>query len=167
MISWDESLPLHLHIELSHYKGNLPILNLIEVLRNVVPHKHVIELHGFCAVSEKAYGACIYVRSCDTTGQISSMLLCCKSMVAPLKTLTKPRPEFWSDSTIVLTWIRTSSRQLKTFVGNRVSEIQNTTLADDWNHISTNENQADLLSRGALPRLLHNNLRWHGLSWIL
>ncbi|GJQ88790.1 hypothetical protein Trydic_g12432 [Trypoxylus dichotomus] len=116
-------------------------------------------------------------------------------MVAPLKALTIPRLElctalflsqqmqkvtkilnmhvnkiyYWTDSTIVLTWIRTPSRQLKTFVANRIPEIRNATFADEWNHISAIE-KSDLGSvnqRGSPQQLLHNNLWRHNPSWML
>lgn len=66
----------------------------------------------------------------------------------------------WSDSTIVLGWIKQPPNKLKTFVSNRVAEIQELTSTDTWNHVSTKENPADLLSRGVKPKSLVDNDLW-------
>ncbi|GFX10135.1 integrase catalytic domain-containing protein [Trichonephila clavipes] len=58
---------------------------------------------------------------------------------------------FWSDSTIVISWIHRESRELKTFVANRVSKIHQLSSRDQWHHIASEQNPADVLSRGLLP----------------
>lgn len=78
------------------------------------------------------------------------------------------RSRFWSDSTIVLHWIRTFPHLLKTFVANRVSEIQAITKPDDWFHISTTDNPADLISRGQLPsQFILSNIWLNGPHWLI
>jgi len=105
------------------------------------------------------------------------MLVCSKSRVAPLKRLSLPKLELcaalllsqlcqavlkalnktfgriilWSDSTITLHWIRTHPYRLKTFVANRVASIQELTSAFEWRHVPSQDNPADLISRGILP----------------
>ena len=44
-----------------------------------------LEIHGFSDASEVSYGACIYLRSIDLQGKLTTRLLCSKSRVAPLK----------------------------------------------------------------------------------
>ena len=139
--------------------------------------------------SSYAYGACIYIRCTDEFSQTTCNLLCAKSRVAPLKVITIPRLELcgalllaqlfekavgslkmdfdkavlWSDSTIVLSWISSSSSILKTFVANRSSEIQKLTSDCVWSHIEGIQNPADIVSRGCPPKnLLENELWWHG-----
>ncbi|KAJ8959713.1 hypothetical protein NQ318_021907 [Aromia moschata] len=74
---------------------------------------------------------------------------------------------FWSDSTIVLAWLNTDPSKLKTCISNRVSEIQTNTQTYSWHHISTNDNPADLLSRGVVPSKLKDTLLWwNGPSWL-
>jgi hypothetical protein len=68
----------------------------------------------------------------------------------------------WCDSTIALCWIKRKPRILKTFVSNRVSQIQDLTENDLWRYISTKQNPADLVSRGISPRQLENLRRWLG-----
>lgn len=91
----------------------------------------------------------IYIRSIDSDGQVATNLLTTKTRVAPIKTILIPRLElcaalllsklingalkalninsngidFRSDRTIVLSWLRTSPSNLKTFVANRVANI--------------------------------------------
>lgn len=55
---------------------------------------------------------------------------------------------FLSDSIIALSWIRGQSRQYKSFVANRVAEIQSQTDPSDWRHIPGEHNVADKVSRG-------------------
>jgi len=75
--------------------------------------------------------------------------------------------KLWSDSTIVLGWIRTCPSTLKTFVANRVSQIQTLGLQDDWNYVPSAENPADILSKGtSIEELKINKLWWYGPWWL-
>ena len=38
-----------------------------------------VEIHGFCDASEKAYGACVYMRTTEPSGDTKVRLLCSKS----------------------------------------------------------------------------------------
>ncbi|GFT43606.1 uncharacterized protein TNCV_3362401 [Trichonephila clavipes] len=70
---------------------------------------------------------------------------------------------FWSDSSIVISWIHRESRELKTFVANRVSKINQLSSREQWHHIASEQNPADVLSRGLLPEELRDDsLWWHG-----
>jgi hypothetical protein len=93
-IDWDESLPSDIHCEWNRYYDQLLILNDIRFPRKTVINTAVrIEIHGFCDASEKAYGACAYLRTFNVDGLIQTRLLIARSKVAPLKTLTIPRLE--------------------------------------------------------------------------
>ncbi|XP_008548603.3 uncharacterized protein LOC103572001 [Microplitis demolitor] len=121
-------------------------------------------------------------------------LICSKSRVAPVKLLTLPRLELcaslllarlyrtvkpailkeinesylWSDSTIVLHWINTPAYRLKTFVSNRVAEIQEVAASCYWRHVSSQDNPADLISRGLLPsEFMASSIWFEGPSWLL
>ena len=55
---------------------------------------------------------------------------------------------FWTDSTSVLKYIRNDTKRFQTFVANRVGVIRESTDIDQWRHIATERNPADLASRG-------------------
>ena len=77
------------------------------------------------------------------------------------------RTVYWTDSTIVLHWINTSPHTLKTFVANRVTEIQQKTHTSDWRHIPTSDNPADLISRDqSLEDFLRPTIWQHGPEWL-
>ncbi|XP_050535012.1 uncharacterized protein LOC126902032 [Daktulosphaira vitifoliae] len=152
-----------------------------------------IKIHGFSEASEKAYGGCIYLRCTDIDGKHRVRLICGKSKVAPLKVISIPRLElcaalllarlsynvmeqlkfniikkyFWTNSNIALAWISSPSTNWKTFVAHRVGEIQNLSCPSEWAHVRSQDNPADLLSRGCEAKLLNEmQLWWQGPSWL-
>lgn len=193
-ISWDERLPEEISSLWSEYQSQLQILQLLKIPRHTItPNAMDIQLHGFCDASEKGYAACLYIRSIDINGCCTSSMICSKSRVAPLKRISLPRLELcgalllsqlyestikaldtrfndvflWSDSTIVIHWINTPAQRLKTFVANRVSEIQRLTNAENWFHVKSGDNPADILSRGCLPeQLINSEIWWTGPRWL-
>ncbi|XP_043591764.1 uncharacterized protein LOC122571743 [Bombus pyrosoma] len=79
-LDWDESLPADLHTEWNEYYTQLPFLNNIRFPRKtIIKSAAEIEIHGFCDASEKAYGACIYLRTITPDGQVWIRLLTAKS----------------------------------------------------------------------------------------
>ena len=67
---------------------------------------------------------------------------------------------------LVLHWL-SSKKELKQFVHNRVTEILSTTKNASWNYCPTNENPADLLTRGIPADQLSTSTLWsHGPPWI-
>ncbi|KAK9721103.1 Pao retrotransposon peptidase [Popillia japonica] len=166
----------------------------LSALNNIKIARQRYNYTGFVThASERAYGACVYIRSTDTYGNHCSDLLCAKSRVAPLKRTSLPRLElcgavllsrlvrkvcenfrvtfgkrrFWCDSTIALAWIRTESVNWKTFVANRVAEVRESSLPEEWKHIPSALNPADIVSRGTSPeQLSQTTLWWHGPEFL-
>lgn len=173
-LEWDELLPIELHTEQLDDE-ELNAINDISIPRvNICQNPVHIELHDFLDASESAYGACIYLRLVNHAGDVTVRLVCAKSQVAPLKTICIPRLElcgalllskladtvvqaltiplhnryYWCDSTIVLAWIDGEPHLRKTFVANRLTEIQQLTSSDQWHHVRSASNPADVIARG-------------------
>lgn len=73
----------------------------------------------------------------------------------------------WSDSTIVLTWIRTHPYRLKVYVANRISELQELIPPHSWHYVKSQDNPADCATRGLSPsELLTHQLWWNGPEWL-
>lgn len=90
-IDWDESVLMHIQ-DWNQIKSQLCLFNELKVPRLIVSGIDDCQLHGFCDASEKAYGACLYLRERDKHGKIVK-LICSKSRVAPMKALSLQRLE--------------------------------------------------------------------------
>ena len=67
----------------------------------------------------------------------------------------------WSDSMNVLLWIRGRGRDFPPFVSNRIGMIQSRTNPDQWQFVSTQENPADMASRGCgSTQIISSDLCW-------
>ncbi|KAB0802865.1 hypothetical protein PPYR_05051, partial [Photinus pyralis] len=137
-IDWDDILSDELLETWEEFVENLRKMEPINIPRYLQLNSHATsELVGFCDASMFAYGAVVYIRTVNET--VTSTLLCSKSRIAPLnKKLTIPRLELnsalllanvihkvysvlkkrinkvylYSDSNIVLAWIKTNSVKL-------------------------------------------------------
>ncbi|GFQ82556.1 integrase_H2C2 domain-containing protein [Trichonephila clavata] len=162
-LTWNEILPSELPQQWEAFIDTLQYLEAISVRRCVLltSVKSII-VQGFADASSNSYGAVVYIQAVSKTGDTRSQLLCSKSRVAPLKIMTIPRLKLaaclllvkltnkvlaapkervdslklWTDSSIALSWINTSPHLLKTFVANRVSQIQQLLKDFQWRHIS-------------------------------
>ena len=174
-------------------------LSQLKIPRKVLPTHLYDEasLQVFCDSSEKAYGACVYLVSVKDD-IVSSTLISSKCKVAPIKPSTLPRLELlavhtgaklataakgalsklkhalnisvlFSDSTIALSWIKADQARWHTFVSNRVSQIQSMLPTTEIIHVPSEENPADLCSRGLLATQLgaQQTFWFQGPSWVI
>ncbi|XP_068621203.1 uncharacterized protein [Battus philenor] len=148
------------------------------------------ELTGFADASSTSYGCCVYFRVTDNAGNTKTSLLFSKSKVNPLsQKLTTPRAELnsavllskcakrihdnysaklnreipmhlYSDSQIVLSWLKININKLIPYVANRVRMILELTNERPWAYVNTKENPADLVSRGVQPHELGQAELW-------
>ncbi|XP_048483697.1 uncharacterized protein LOC125488552 isoform X1 [Plutella xylostella] len=73
----------------------------------------------------------------------------------------------FSDSQVVLAWLKTEITKLQAYVANRVNVIHQNTSRWRWLYVNTHENPADLISRGVQPGELNgNNLWWRGPEFL-
>ena len=76
--------------------------------------------------------------------------------------------KFWSDSLNTLWWIRNQSRQFQPFVANKLGEIQSKTNPEQWRYVPSEQNHADLGSRGiTMERLGKEKLWWKGAEFLV
>ena len=153
----------------------------------------LIELHGFCDASLKAYACVVYARIASKN-EVSVVLIAAKTRLVPnSKTVSLPRLELcaaelltrllakivtsmsnmnyeiyaWSDSKVVLSWIQSYPERWKPFVANRVKKIISVAAPDVWHYVSTKENPADSASRGqSITQLIEHTLWWRGPAWL-
>ncbi|XP_011880226.1 PREDICTED: uncharacterized protein LOC105568821, partial [Vollenhovia emeryi] len=94
-LDWDQEIPAELAPAWEDYNLALKKVNYLQIPRNVIPRNasDKFDIFGFGDASEKAYGACLYAVSSDGNGVVSSRLICAKTKVAPLKTISVPRLE--------------------------------------------------------------------------
>lgn len=146
-------------------------------------------LHVFCDAGTEAYGAAAWLQTAEGFAFVQA-----KTFVAPLKTKTVPRLELlsaqlatrmlrsikrtlgdveaiiWSDSSVVLQWIRTGAKKYKAFVAARLQEIhENVENAERiFQYVPSARNMADALTKSTVrsPEELQTWLKgprdWNG-----
>lgn len=75
--------------------------------------------------------------------------------------------QLWSDSTIVLSWIKEEPSKFIPYIARRVTEVQNCTRGFTWSHVPGKQNPADIISRGMTPQqLLASEMWWNGPNFL-
>ena len=185
---WDTPLPDHICETRNQLAWSFNKVTETKFARQYLPstsHGSETSLHAFVDASVKSYGAAAYL--CDQT---QARLVMAKNRVAPLKSLTLLQLElmaalagarlsshiletlptltvtFWSDSQIVLHCL-TTTKALKRFVRSRVEEIKQLTNRLPWRYCVTDDNPADLLTRGISAQAYLGNQLWDaGPAWL-
>lgn len=194
-LDWDAPVPNELCQKWETFRTEIKIINEYRIPRWMRTERcagEKYELHGFADSSEKAGAACIYLKVYNENGNFIN-LITAKTHVAPIKKVTLPRLELnaalllselmmsclgainipidqvyaWTDSSIVIAWLSGHPSDWSSYVGVRVSEIHKRIKAHQWRHVPTNDNPADLGTRGVAPNDLKNNsLWWQGPDWL-
>ncbi|XP_062703709.1 uncharacterized protein LOC134286152 [Aedes albopictus] len=144
-----------------------------------------IQLHVFVDASELAYACVAYLRIVQT-GQVRCVFVAAKSKVAPLKPLSIPRLELqagligcrlmesicavidlplerrylWTDSRTCLSWVHSDSRRYHPYIGFRVGEILNISVADEWHYVPSKQNVADDATKWGVGPSFSSSSRW-------
>ncbi|XP_032569851.1 uncharacterized protein LOC116800206 [Drosophila sechellia] len=184
---WDQELSIEDKNYWEKYKENLLLLENIRIPRWINSNSSsVIQIHGFADASEKAYAAVVYAKVGPHVNIIAS-----KSRVNPIKNRkTIPKLELcaahllseliqrlkgsidnimeiyaWSDSTITLAWINSGQSKIK-FIKRRTDDIRKLKNTE-WNHVKSEDNPADLASRGVdSNQLINCDFWWKGPKWL-
>lgn len=193
-VDWDSNISSECFQDWKKFLDNYSSIDCIQIPRWIsYSPTCTIQFHAFCDASENAYAAVIYTRIQLENNVVCVNLLTSKSRVSPVKSLSIPLLELcgatlladtvnsvipsmnlpdyeiykWTDSTIVLAWLRKPPCHWKIFVANRVSIISNKVGTENWFHVDSKSNPADLASRGVYPPdLVNNRLWWHGPTWL-
>ena len=168
---WEQSIPTDVAVPRSITSFREPLLD--------------VKLHSFGDGSKLGVGAAVYAvvtQELGTTQCLVAAKAClakgglsipCLELVAghmatnllmnarnALQGLPISNVYGWLDSTVALHW---GSGEFKQFVQNRVTKIR--ALSDVvWRHVSSEENPADLASRGGSVN--GSTLWWNGLKWL-
>ncbi|XP_006811478.1 uncharacterized protein LOC102806687 [Saccoglossus kowalevskii] len=195
---WDDEPSDNIHGKWQMWKTSMQDLEEVRISRCYVPAEFgnvtYRELHAFADASEIGYGCVIYLRQINSSENIYCSFVFAKARVTPLKKITIPRLEltaatlavrlvsivqreldfkidkaiYWTDSTAVLRYIRNDRARYHTFVANRVQVIREATVPEQWHHVDTKRNPADLASRGVQTTNELNNSDWFcgpGFLW--
>nr|XP_023014014.1 uncharacterized protein LOC111503828 [Leptinotarsa decemlineata] len=125
------------------YQKQLPLLEKLLFPRCLVsPNVVSIQMHGFCDASEKAYGACIYLRTTNSEGIVRITLVCSKSRVAPVSTVSLPRLELCAAALLAKNQPRRENLSLKDISEAHtliIKLIQCSTFSKEINCLKRNE----------------------------
>lgn len=193
-LTWDEPVSVEIIKQWKTIWSNIDELEKIRIPRwfGMTNHSH-LQLHAFADSSGKAYGGVVYLRIQHPNNEIECHLIAAKSKVAPIKQITIPRLELaaahlagkllasvkkameletvpfylWTDNIAAIIWIHTGLHKLKVYVANRVADIRQVSEPHNWNHVRSEHNPADLISRGIAPQdIIKNELWWNGPPWL-
>ena len=143
------------------------------------------EVHAFSDASKDAIVTAIYLRQVDQEGKVSVTLAFSQAKVAPVQPTSIPRLElcaavlstqavkklqkelqleihdvtFYTDSKVVLGYIKNEVRRFHVYVANRVQSIRDVSEPHQWKYIDTSKNPADQATRGTTAKALME-LEW-------
>ena len=194
---WDDKVPEPLRFRGERWRADLTLLFSHKIPRCYKPESFgklkSVELHHFPDASKDAYGQCSYLRLTDHSDHIHRFLVMAKSCIAPLKPVTIPRLEFtaalvsvktssilqreleydqiievyWTYSKVIIGFINNDARRFHVFVGNRVQQIRDHTLPNQWKFVETDQNPVDNASCGLnAQNLIENWCWWNGPEFL-
>lgn len=188
-LEWDEALPDDIVKQWEQYSAELKELEIIQFPRMAMREGTEYDLHFFSDASMKAYGTIIFA----TNYVDSPTFLLSKARVSPLKERSLPQLELtaiwvaaklnnyvkttmshikinnsylWTDSEVALQWVKNDNSKL-VYVKNRVADIKSLVSATKLMYLPTEDNPADLLTRGITKQKLTNSECWFkGPDWL-
>ena len=177
-IGWDDPVPEHLDVAWRAWVDSLQKVSELIFPRCIMTSEYIssyVELHSFSDGGLYGFGAVSYLRLVSySTGSIKVHLLAGKSRLCPIKQISVPRSElcgavenvklsamikeqltikvsrciYWTDSKILLGYLRNEHRRFKVYVANRVGTILRHSEASEWLYVPSNENPADVATKG-------------------
>jgi len=188
-IKWDSDLPVDISREINSNKSTTTKFSDVKIPRHVCNLGCKYSLCVFTDASQIAFGAAVYMYNLDeTNSSVRSSLLISKSRVASKGKLTIAKLELcaallgarlldsvqsqikeisqiraYSDSQIVIHWIRNVEKKWPLYIENRVNKIRFLIPPGFWQYIRSEMNPADRLTRGmTLDSFRNDSLWWEG-----
>ena len=186
--SWDDELPEDIRDKFLEWHFCLPLLGQLTITRCYFTEPvDQIELHMFGDSSQDVFSEVGFLRAQFSNSHKNQIcFIFSKVRVAPMKALSIPKLELqadllatrlkddiltalivcinhvylWTDSTTVLQWLN-STEQLPVFVANGVGEILESTSIDEWHHVLSGSNSADIVTRGIFSEAFEDS------SWVI
>ena len=177
-IGWDDPLPQHMTPMWNTWLRDFENIHTLSISRCFIKKEFGTvkrrELHHFSDASTDGYGQCSYLRQISENGEVHCCLVIAKARVTPTKMTTIPRLEltaallsvkmskllksaftytideeyFYTDSTIVISYINNDAKRFHIYVSNRVQQIKEHSSSSQWHHVNSVDNPADHASRG-------------------
>ncbi|XP_033763439.1 uncharacterized protein LOC117344719 [Pecten maximus] len=178
-VGWDDAVPLEVDLKWKNWCCSLHHLLDVNIPRMFVPtslkESNTIELHTFSDASKKAVSAVSYLRVISGEDTYVGFAFG-KSKLSPCHGHTIPRLElcaavlaseiaqfvckqldvnirerkFYTDSRVVLGYIYNRTKRFHTYVSNWVQRIHLETLPEEWTHVSSELNPADVGTRSCM-----------------
>ena len=195
-LGWDDPLPDAFLKKWLKWKNSLEELDKLSIPRcyhwsgsGVISR---LEIHAFSDASEQAIATVIYMKSISTEQDICISLLYAQAKLAPKQATTIPRLElcaavlsvnavqwitrelklnitatlFYTDSKVVLGYIRSESKRFYVYVANRVNIIRSSSKPNQWRFVQSSDNPADIATRGKTPSDLKGTFWFRGPDFI-
>ena len=195
-VDWDDMLPADLLPTWVHNLEQIQQLSKMKVPRSIFSNPVVMEdgvtLIVCTDASQSIAVAAVYARMRLIDGGYVCNLVLGKSKLVTKQTVPKAelkactlgcvlaslvkrnfgncvnRVIFATDSLISLFWINCDTRPLQTAVRNQVIEIRRLCNIEDWHHVPSEFNAADIATREADASLVTTDTKWHyGQDWML
>lgn len=193
---WDEPFPEEEKPAWNKWLGSLATLQQVQVPRaystSSLEKAQRVELHVFCDASTQAIAAVAYLKVIQLDGTVHISFVMGKAKLAPAHATTIPRLElcsavlaveladliqeeqvvkldlvsYYSDSKVVLGYIANQTRRFYIYVGNRVQRIRKSSQPDQWCHVPTDLNPADLGTRSVDANALQDSLWINGPTFL-
>ncbi|XP_068200620.1 uncharacterized protein [Palaemon carinicauda] len=186
-IGWDDELSVK---QIKMWKGHIHEMNQLIGFRldRMIKQEDSLgdpQLHGFSDASESALGSVIWLKW-NTSHGVELKFVIAESLVAPLKLRSIPRLEltaavvmarlallvlqvvgrvstmkFWTNSEVVLAWVRSPTRTFKPFVSARVQEIHDALpgFSKEFCYVPSQLNPADALTKLIKPKYTPESLK--------
>ena len=177
-LGWDDPVPEHIDTAWRKWVSSLASVGKLCFPRCIMPSEYLssyVELHSFSDGGLYGYGAVCYIRMVSyNTGSIRVVLVSGKSRLCPMKQVSVPRLElcgavesvklsvmiknemtikvsrciYWTDSKILIAYLRNEHKRFKVYVANRVGIVLRHSSAGQWLYVPSQENPADVTTKG-------------------